>query len=65
MYMSKDSIADEEKQKEEKNATIAICRRTDERRKLPSEGFTYISTVGWICRRERKRRKGDKGLAQK
>ena len=34
-------------------------RRTEDRRKQPSEGFTRISIVGWICRRERSRRKGD------
>ncbi len=31
-------------------------QREDDRRKEPCEGFTYISTVGWICRRERFRR---------
>ena len=32
-------------------------QREDDRRKEPCEGFTYVSTVGWICRRERVRRK--------
>ncbi len=32
-------------------------QREKDRRKELSEGFTYISTVGWICRRERFRRK--------
>ncbi|MGD9368429.1 MAG: hypothetical protein PVH87_22205 [Desulfobacteraceae bacterium] len=32
-------------------------RRCNDRRKNPCEGFTYVSTVGWICRRERSRRK--------
>jgi hypothetical protein len=31
----------------------------EERRKEPSDGFTYISSVGWIDRRERLRRKDD------
>ena len=31
-----------------------------DRRKLPSKGFAYISVVGWICRREKFRRKDDK-----
>lgn len=36
-------------------------RRQDqnERRKIPSDGFAYMSTVGWICRREKSRRKED------
>jgi hypothetical protein len=34
-------------------------RRYIDRRKEPCEGFTYISTVGWICRREQSRRKED------
>jgi hypothetical protein len=35
-------------------------RRSEDRRRQPSEGFTRISMVGWICRRERTRRAGDK-----
>ena len=35
-------------------------RRMGERRKLPSKGFTRISMVGWICRREQTRRKDNK-----
>jgi hypothetical protein len=34
-------------------------RRYIDRRKNPCEGFTYVSTVGWICRREQSRRKDD------
>ncbi len=34
-------------------------RNGTERRKEPSCGFTFISTVGWICRREQFRRKDD------
>lgn len=34
-------------------------RVKEERRKRPSNGFTYISAVGWIDRRERLRRKDD------
>ena len=30
--------------------------REGDRRKESCEGFTYVSTVGWICRRERIRR---------
>jgi hypothetical protein len=34
-------------------------RNGTERRKESACGFTYISTVGWICRREQCRRKVD------
>ena len=34
-------------------------RRSIERRKRVCEGYTYISAVGWICRRERSRRDCD------
>lgn len=34
-------------------------RQNQERRKKPSEGYAYISIVGWIDRRERLRRKDD------
>ena len=34
-------------------------QRRGDRRKEPCEGFTYVSTVGWICRRERVRRNGE------
>ncbi len=34
-------------------------RWEEDRRIEPGEGFTYISTVGWIDRRERLRRKDD------
>jgi hypothetical protein len=44
------------------NIEHGIClenRHEKDRRREPSEGFTYISTVGWIDRRERLRRKDD------
>jgi hypothetical protein len=34
-------------------------RRNNDRRREPCEGFTYVSMVGWICRREQSRRKDD------
>ncbi len=34
-------------------------RREEQRRREESAGFAYISTVGWICRREKTRRKDD------
>lgn len=50
-------------QKEEKTilgnagkASAANKRTGGERRKETCEGFTYVSTVGWICRREKSRR---------
>ena len=39
---------------------VAFRHRNEDRRKLPSKGFTRIPVVGWICRRERCRRKDDK-----
>jgi hypothetical protein len=39
-----------------------VERRSEkgDRRKMPSKGLAYISVVGWICRREKCRRKDDK-----
>lgn len=34
-------------------------RQEQDRRIESSKGFTYITTVGWIDRRERRRRKDD------
>jgi len=34
-------------------------RRRGERRRSQSKGYTYISMVGWICRREQTRRQSD------
>jgi hypothetical protein len=34
-------------------------RMENDRRSEPSQGFTYISSVGWIDRREKLRRKND------
>lgn len=34
-------------------------RRHEERRHTHSNGYIYLSMVGWYCRRERNRRKGD------
>jgi hypothetical protein len=34
-------------------------RREDERRKKKSKGYTYISIVGWMDRRMKKRRQDD------
>ena len=35
-------------------------RLREDRRREPSEGFVYMSIVGWICRRETNRRKKDR-----
>ena len=50
--------------KETKNALLNFeqshyfkNRLREDRRREPSEGFVYMSTVGWICRREKIRRK--------
>jgi len=37
----------------------AEIRRMQDRRKKASPGFAYISMVGWICRREKSRRKDE------
>lgn len=37
-------------------------RRAEERRRKKSDGYMYISTVGWICRRERCRREDDDNI---
>ena len=37
----------------------AEFQRKQDRRKKASQGFTYISMVGWICRREKIRRKDE------
>lgn len=34
-------------------------RRQGERREEKSDGFAYITSVGWICRREKCRRNGE------
>jgi hypothetical protein len=42
------------------SADLTIDRRSStDRRKKPARGFMYISTAGWICRREHVRRKDD------
>jgi hypothetical protein len=48
------------KQMQEDISPQALERRNgSDRRKAPACGFTYISSVGWICRREQFRRKDD------
>lgn len=37
----------------------AKIRRKQDRRKKASSGFAYVSMVGWICRREKSRRKDE------
>jgi hypothetical protein len=39
--------------------TDSSDRRDNDRRREPCEGFTYVSVVGWICRREQSRRKDE------
>ena len=45
---------------EEVQDAAVFRHRSGDRRKVPSKGFTFISVVGWICRRERCRRRDDK-----
>lgn len=51
---------DQEQMKDRATLQSDVERRSqEERRQEESCGFTCISTVGWICRRERSRRKDD------
>jgi len=45
---------------EEVQDAAVFRHRVEDRRRFSSEGFAYISMVGWICRRERCRRRDDK-----
>jgi hypothetical protein len=47
------------KQMVKKTGTASYERRKNDRRKLSSKGFEYITIVGWMCRRERCRRTND------
>lgn len=42
-----------------KEEFIAENRRNKDRRLCEKKGFTYIPVVGWMCRREKTRRKDD------
>lgn len=57
--MQKNMVFNREKPQEKEKKTEIGCQRYCDRRKAPSKGYAYISTVGWICRRERTRRKND------
>jgi hypothetical protein len=50
-----------QKNRMEETVSLSVYDRRKglERRKEPACGFTQISTVGWICRREQFRRKDD------
>ena len=65
MAMIKQTSSDiiKEKFKKFEDNNILKERRDRERRLEFCEGYMYISTVGWICRRERKRR--EKGCEMK
>ena len=53
-------------QSHKQNHDVSTEHRICERRvKKDSPGFTYITTVGWICRRENYRRKGNDFLFKK
>ncbi len=63
LYRLVNQITDETMAKEDshqdKQPAVGTDHRNGERRKVPAQGFAYISMVGWICRREQCRRKGD------
>jgi hypothetical protein len=60
--MTDNTMIKEDSQKDRRPA-VAIDHRNGERRKVPAQGFAYISMVGWICRRERCRRRGERLVA--
>ncbi len=41
---------------------LSSDRRDQDRRQEPCEGYTYVSMVGWICRREKSRRRSKSPL---
>ena len=47
------------RQSQSKNKINDDERRLNDRRLCTKKGFTYITMVGWMCRREKTRRKGD------
>ena len=57
--MKASPFIDQEKQTENEQQMAMWNQRQKERREKCTEGFAYISTVGWICRREQNRRKDD------
>ncbi len=57
----KDHKHGEEEMEKSFSQQIREKRRTEERRRQTSNGFARISIVGWICRREKLRRRGDFG----
>lgn len=54
-----DKMMIKEDSQKNKQPFVAIDHRNGERRKIPAQGFAYVSVVGWICRRERCRRRGE------
>jgi hypothetical protein len=48
-----------------KKPPVEMDKRSGERRQEDRGGYVYISTVGWICRRERSRRKSDEEPVEK
>jgi hypothetical protein len=57
--MENKEYLDEHQADFEQDADSSDRRYDNDRRKEPREGFTYVSMVGWICRREQSRRKDD------
>jgi hypothetical protein len=55
-----DGVAYKEPVNECKERTIVDRRARCDRRTRKSKGSAYITIVGWICRREKTRRKNDR-----
>ena len=49
----------ENKKGDKIDRVTSLERRGDERRQFKSKGFAYIGAAGWVCRREKNRRKND------
>jgi hypothetical protein len=54
----------EDAQVECRQNMLSSNRRYEDRRTEPCEGYTYVSMVGWICRRETCRRSSKNRLPE-
>ena len=57
--MHKEIFPDEPIPQDDELFSDVFENRQNDRRKEPSEGYAYVSVVGWFDRREQTRRKDD------
>lgn len=57
--MNKEIFPDDQIPQDDEFFSDVFENRRDDRRKEPSEGYAYVSMVGWFDRREQIRRKDD------